>query len=324
MTSTSGERPADEQFLVRYLLGELSEQEAERLDELSIADDEFAWRLRAAEDDLVDAYVRGELSGETLERFRTVYLVSPQRRQKVGFAGALLAYGQRNVAPASDARPETAASRLIPAAKRSTQGHERGRSATGVFAQWALAAAAAVAIAGAAYLFVENRRLRDEVSQTQALRSEVEQSARGLRTELEQERSTNAAIRDELTRLRESLQSLRVPPLRPLVLLPLRRGGSQTATVTLPSGAQQVPFRLRLESDDFPRYEAALRDPATGQAVWRSGRLAARADGPDRYVELQVPAALLKQQNYTLELAGRPPTGGAELVSSYAFRIKAG
>ena len=46
-----------------YLLGQLPESEAERLDELSITDDECAERIRAVEHDLVDAFARGELEG---------------------------------------------------------------------------------------------------------------------------------------------------------------------------------------------------------------------------------------------------------------------
>jgi hypothetical protein len=81
--SLSHEIPhADEQF-VRYLLGLLTEEEAERVDELSIADDDIAWRLRAAENDLVDAYVRGTLKDTDRARFERVYLVTPKRRDKV-------------------------------------------------------------------------------------------------------------------------------------------------------------------------------------------------------------------------------------------------
>src|SRR5215469_4441925 len=79
----------DDRLLTRYLLGGLDDNEAERLDELSIADDEFASRLQVAEDDLVDAYVHGELGGETLEQFRSFYLSSARRREKVQFAEAL-------------------------------------------------------------------------------------------------------------------------------------------------------------------------------------------------------------------------------------------
>ena len=82
----------DDIQLVQYLLGKLPAEESERLDELSVTDDDFAWRLRETENDLVDAYVRSELSGKTLEEFRTFYLSSTKRRAKVAFAEGLLQF----------------------------------------------------------------------------------------------------------------------------------------------------------------------------------------------------------------------------------------
>lgn len=79
----------DDELLTRYLLGSLPEEETERLDELSVADDEIAWRLQAVENDLVDRYVRGDMKGDTLDRFRSAYLASPARRKKIAFAKAL-------------------------------------------------------------------------------------------------------------------------------------------------------------------------------------------------------------------------------------------
>ena len=55
--------PGDDE-LVRYLLGQLSDEDTERLDEASIVDDEVAARLRIVETDLIDSYVRGKLTGE--------------------------------------------------------------------------------------------------------------------------------------------------------------------------------------------------------------------------------------------------------------------
>ena len=53
---SSGEKPQfDEQLVIRYLLGEVPEADAERLDELCVVDDEFAGRVTAVESDLVDA-----------------------------------------------------------------------------------------------------------------------------------------------------------------------------------------------------------------------------------------------------------------------------
>ena len=81
----------DDEELVRYVLGLLPDEARERLDEASIADDEFAARLRTAETDLIDSYVRGQLAGATLERFESYYLSSPSRRENVRLAASFSA-----------------------------------------------------------------------------------------------------------------------------------------------------------------------------------------------------------------------------------------
>ncbi|MCP3978005.1 MAG: hypothetical protein GY716_01565, partial [bacterium] len=52
----------DDQLLVRYLLGELPDDDAGDLEQAVLTDGGLFEQLRAIEDDLVDAYVRGELS----------------------------------------------------------------------------------------------------------------------------------------------------------------------------------------------------------------------------------------------------------------------
>lgn len=88
-----------EQTLIQYLLGSLPEAEAERLDELSFTDEDFAAALQAAENDLVDAYVRGEVSGQRLEKFKSFYLSSPIRAQRVELARALPILLEKNSMP---------------------------------------------------------------------------------------------------------------------------------------------------------------------------------------------------------------------------------
>ena len=85
----------DDRQLVRYLVGLLPEEEAERLDEQSIVLDEVAARLSCVENDLVDAYVSGALEADILERFESFYLTSPQRCEKVKFAERFLAALER-------------------------------------------------------------------------------------------------------------------------------------------------------------------------------------------------------------------------------------
>src|ERR1700722_18106227 len=92
MMSSADKQSFDDQVLLRYLLGSLPEEEAERLDELSVVDDAIAWRLSAVENDLVDAYVGGQLSGGDLAEFKKCYLSSPRRLQKLEFAEALSSF----------------------------------------------------------------------------------------------------------------------------------------------------------------------------------------------------------------------------------------
>src|SRR2546427_5799203 len=98
MMSSSDRQPHGEQLIVRYLLGHLPDEEAEQLDELGITDDSFVARVRAVENDLVDAYARGELSGDTLAQFESSYLSSPSRREKGRFAKAFVASGGKRAA----------------------------------------------------------------------------------------------------------------------------------------------------------------------------------------------------------------------------------
>ena len=72
-----------------YLLGRIGGDACEGLDELSVCDDAFVGRLRAAENDLVDAYVRGELDGDDLRQFDSHYMSTAMRRKKVDVARAL-------------------------------------------------------------------------------------------------------------------------------------------------------------------------------------------------------------------------------------------
>lgn len=281
-------RTPDDSVLVRYLVGSLPDAEAERLDELSVADDEFALRLSAVEHDLVDAYVNGELSGDSLDRFRSHYLASPAGREKVAFAEALRTYQTPTAA---------APRRAIPL--------------------WGLAAAAALFLAAAGYLLVEDLRLRHQVTEARAARAALEERAQQLQRQLDQQRAAAA----ETPAAPPAVPSQpRSPTLVSLVLVPTTRGAGDVPTLIIPAGTDTVSLRLELEADAFPRYRAAITDPSTDRIVFKEERLrAAPADGA-KSLTLRFPAALLKPQVYTVDVSGIPARGAAELVGSYSFR----
>ena len=150
------------------LLGSIPEEEAGRLDELSIANVEFAERLSAVENDLVDAYVRGELSGESRDRFQSHYLSSPYRREKLKFAESLLALCDR-----------------VPEVSRQIEATGRWRWFSPA---WTFAAAACLMLLAGGYLLYDNSRLREQVTRAQLDRETLQQRDRDLQRQIQEQR----------------------------------------------------------------------------------------------------------------------------------------
>src|SRR5215831_2238364 len=80
----------DEILLTNYLLGKLSEEEGVHVEDRAFADAAYLGELEAAEADLIDAYVRGDLTQSDRREFERRFLASPGRRGKVEFAVALV------------------------------------------------------------------------------------------------------------------------------------------------------------------------------------------------------------------------------------------
>lgn len=79
----------------RYLLAELAEHECAEVEERLFEDDAFFDMFLLEEEDLVDAYVRGELSAFDRVRFERRLAMSRQLTARVRFARDFLAHRPR-------------------------------------------------------------------------------------------------------------------------------------------------------------------------------------------------------------------------------------
>jgi hypothetical protein len=310
MTDVSPEMgPAfDDETLVQYLIGGLTADEAEPLDELIVADADFDVRLRAVEDDLVDAYVNGELTGETLARFTSHYLTSPTGRAKVEIAQALRGYRLQDVGVSVSAAP---------AARRA-------------MAWWTLAAAAVLLLA-AGWLAIDNVRLRREASATRERLATLEQRERQLQDDVNRQQSTLATLSQETARAREALAAAGQAPtpaqespasgVLAFVLLPANRGAGDSPTLTIPANTGIVTMRLQLDGDNYPGYTVVLKNSATDRVIWRSDRLRAASAGGRTMLPVSVPAGVLRPGAYTASVTGLPRRGPAEALDPYPFRV---
>ncbi len=333
------ESAPDDQQLVRYLLGLLPEEDAERLDEASIADDEIAGRLRVVEDDLVDAYASGNLAGESLQRFESYYLSSPRRREKVRFAGSLLRTVNRPKSSVDAAVDNAVSETSDPEPPRVRAFSPKRSIVPPSESLWRLVAIAALVVLVCGALLFWDARLRSGLTEAQRQSAVLERRARELEQQLLDQRVANAEAAKELARVRASMAALarqgagngapeRSAPRRPrrsersaVVLLPQTRAVGPITTLAVPPGTARVSFELRLESNEFPGYQVVLRDPATNQAIWRSDRLAAASAGDQLAILVAVPADLLKAQHYSLELIGQGAAGRTQIVGSYTVQI---
>jgi hypothetical protein len=321
MMRFSHQQRVDDQTLRGYLFGVLPQEQTERLDELSVTDDKFAARLDSVENDLVDAYARGELSGETLAQFQTIYLSSPRRREKVAFAQSFQEFSGTQVAQAATNRGEPA---------KAAAGSWFGWLA---FPRLALAGGLAMVLAIAALLF-DNLHLRDSVRQANADRAALEQRESDLRGQLdkaqasstpttseEQARSSVAQVENSTTAKHAASQLAALPAsVVAFVLAPQVRGGTQMPVLSLPPGTARVHFQLDLETNDFPHYRVALKSLQDDKVLWHSGQLTAVTKGQSSTLSASVPAKLLQAQGYELDLTGTS-SGEDELVSNYVFRV---
>jgi hypothetical protein len=299
MTATDRREP-DDRMLASYLLGMLPAAEAERLDEMSVTDDDFVLRLSAAENDLVDAYVRGDLDADSMERFRATYMASPLRLEKVDFARTLYVLDQRSapIAAASAGRAlgksfwqRFVAPRLLPV--------------------WGLAAVALAAVA--LYVTIENGRLRTALNSTQSEKAVLSR-------EVDLQRSAAAKAQKELEQARTSQANLDGYKAVALLLMPATRGVGRLPTISVPSGTDLVVLSLGLESADFKSYRAELKDRSRQQVLWQSGRLQPTSQAGGEFVSITFPARLLGSENYVVELTGLRANDAAVLAGNYVFR----
>lgn len=318
----------DDQLLSEYLLGAASEKDTEHLDELSITDDELASRLSAVEHDLVDAYVTGELSGKTLERFESHYLSSPRRQQRVRFAQTF----QRLTAQAGTRQAE---SRV----KRTGPGFASGFLALPRLALgWALAAASLLMLVAVSYLLSENARMRSSMANARAERATLQQREQELQSQLDQQRSTLAETTKELEGVRQSLAEAEdrlagnqatpgldgksnLGAILSFVLLPPTRAAGHPPEFHLQAATKYIDVQLVLEADDFKSYRVFLKDPPTNQILWQSRALNSASKGQRKSVSVKLPATSLKPQNYSLELTGIASSGAAEIIGNYPFKV---
>lgn len=87
------EKEIENEGLIRkYLLGELGDDDRQRIEQQIMTDGEFFDRVNLVESELVDEYARGRLAASELKSFERIFLATSEGREQVDFARALSQY----------------------------------------------------------------------------------------------------------------------------------------------------------------------------------------------------------------------------------------
>ncbi|MGB7621990.1 MAG: hypothetical protein WBN92_06530 [Terriglobia bacterium] len=308
-----------ENKLARYLLGELSEGERIEIEDRYLSDGEFFDEMSVAEDELIDTYVRGRLSGKDRELFEQNFLCSAARRERLKSAQALMRFADTHGAVThvsswqrflSILRIESPPIRLV------------------------LATGFMLLIIGGPVVVIQMNRLRSDLKELhsdQVARNQREkeleqvlgqqrQQNEALSKGLDQERNERGHLEQELARLTEQ----QAPPVTFGLGFGERERSSgslstQAARVTVPRDAELIKLQLDLLKDDYKDYLVILEDEQHHD-VWR-GFVQSTKAGRGRAVVVRLPSHVFTAGEYRLALSGTNNKSDYEIISEFSFDV---
>jgi len=319
----------NEELIARYLLGNLTEEQQVEIEDRAFSDKEYLASITSVENDLIDEYVRGELSAAERQRFESRFLASAERRKRVEFARALRTVVSESTGPEKKVVQKAATWSW----RESLYAFLNGLNPA---ARLAFVAATVLLIVGAAWLFAETLRLRRQVTQLQAENQSRQDFQQALEHERKRNEELNARLDQEKQQREQTDESLRqlterteatnpAPPpvIASLTLLPgLSRGGDQKPSLVLSNDARLVRLQIGIDPEEqYKTFAVELRTLA-GRQVWNRENLTARTRRGTRAVGLTLPATVLKSGEYELRLRGLTGGGNPEDVGFYYFNVR--
>lgn len=194
MTETT-EIKVEKELLKRYLYAELTAEEAKNLENEFFLNDELFFETVDLENELVDKYAKGKLSGEELLRFEQCLEKFSERKQKIANAIALQTYIEDERPPILIAESSTQTFWQKLAAFFTIQSPLLGSAMAGLLVIFTIAGV---------ILFLDNRQKSEELARLQNERGGIEGVWQQRETELkEQLTGSNQRLKDLENQLTE-------------------------------------------------------------------------------------------------------------------------
>ena len=277
------EDAASESTLRQFLLGNVDEEERERLESLFITDSVVRERILAAEQDLIDDYLDGSLTSAEKQNFIQVYADTFEQKRKLRIAASIKgwAIAQGNVSVPPEPVPASFWSRVRDV-------------------MWPKPAVA-IPIAAMAMVGV--------IAIALWLNSRIER------------RNSQLAIQEEVVRLNVPSNLSQISPKSYLEIRPIasRSADSQNQLAITPDSGVAELRLVWIQPEQYVRYSAVVRRVG-GSKLVTVPDLHAEADGNS--IRLRLPEILLTRGDYQVELTGIADNGSKGINEEYRFTVR--
>ena len=317
-----------EEHAMRYLLGTLSEEERARLEERYFYDDAAFEEIEIAEEELVDRYVRGELSKDDAAKFESALAASPRLTERVQF-GRNFADKVRRLSSATAASVDPVVKTPPPVAEKVSWWTKLFGSAR--TPQFALASSVLVLLVGGIPLLFGWLRLRDEqqriAAQQAALEQrqrEIDRQAADLKSQVEQfaKQTPQTTPTETPSPTKEESQPTIGSSILAISLSPgggVRSGGGGKS-FRIQRSTSKVAFTLDVGDTDYQSYQVIITTP-DNTAVHKSGWMKLQVTRSGPILTFTVPAKALAPGDYSIQLNGRTRSSSIAPIADYPFRV---
>ena len=320
------QKTQQEDLMIRYLLGDVTEEEQSHIEEQFLTNNQYFEQLCSVEDALIDDYVQGVLTEYERRKVEDL-LRSSRRTREVARVEDIIQFISKNPA---DALINSGSTRQKPTAK----GHSwpalyRLQSAGRRFSLAGLALLAVIALGLGLWNLSLQKKIRHQqvaLGETQeALRRQMDEegSREAIIKELETERNKRAQLEQELATRQESgpLLAKNNTALLDIKTASFTRGEGELKVVRLYPGISRFQIRIHLDEQvEYETYSATMKT-FDGHPIWRKDRIRPGQTNLKR-LTLTVPAPLLTSNDYLLTLEGRTGRGETVEIGDYPFRVR--
>lgn len=293
------ENVAQKNLVRRYLLGDLPEREQLQLEEAYFANHETFEQVWDWENDLVDSYVRGQLTKQERDLFERNYLTTPKHQQRVAVARNLVQAADVSLAPTRE---------IVTEASPSWWANFLAFFSVPQMA-WGGAVALLLLTLGGWWLFrpTGEEPIARVTPQPSATASPIVTTPSPV--------PATSPVAQPSPQVSPTAQPA-VPAILALALGGALRKSGDVQPLAIPRGTKQVRLQLPLDGEAYPNYQIKLRSVA-GAAVLTQTASAANK----KAVTVLVPASKLSPGDYILTLSGVTSSNETEELQQHLLRV---